>query len=182
MYVSTCASWVGFEISTPVVQVIASFADRASIGCNALKQGNCAAETDIQHEREDCSMAFLAWSRELDTGIDIIDSQHKRIVEYINALHETQESLDRAKVGDIINELVDYTVSHFAFEESLMENAGYPFLAPHQKVMAFSSRKCHLSSIGLRRAKMSLVNYSPCFKNGWSITSRTKTVITKRSY
>jgi len=86
-------------------------------------------------------MAFLAWSRELDTGIDIIDSQHKRIVEYINALHEAQESLDRDQVGDVINELVDYTVSHFAFEESLMENAGYPFLAPHQKVHGLFIKK-----------------------------------------
>ncbi len=29
-------------------------------------------------------MAYLQWSHELHTGIDIIDSQHKRIVEYMN--------------------------------------------------------------------------------------------------
>ena len=86
-------------------------------------------------------MAFLAWSHELDTGIEIIDSQHKRIVEYINALHDAQESQDRSKVGDVIDELVDYTVSHFAFEESLMENAEYPFLAPHQKVHGLFIKK-----------------------------------------
>ena len=28
----------------------------------------------------------IAWNSELDTGIDVIDQQHRRIVDYINAL------------------------------------------------------------------------------------------------
>ncbi len=79
-------------------------------------------------------MAHLKWSSVLDTDINVIDSQHKRIVQYINDLYDAQESGDRAKVGNVIDELVDYTLSHFAFEESLMEQAGYPFLIPHQKI------------------------------------------------
>lgn len=110
-------------------------------------------------------MAFLKWSHELDTGIDIIDSQHKRIVEYINELHEAQELLDKAKVGDVINELVDYTVSHFAFEESLMENAEYPFLAPHQKVHELFIKK--VSSFVER------------FKEGEDVTNELLTMLQK---
>lgn len=79
-------------------------------------------------------MAYLEWSEELDTGIDIIDQQHRRIVQYINDLYDAQVAQDRAKIGDVIDELVDYTVSHFAFEESLMEQAGYSFLTPHKMV------------------------------------------------
>lgn len=76
----------------------------------------------------------LVWSSDLDTGISVIDGQHRRIVDYINELHDAKDELDKAKVGDIIGELVDYTVSHFSFEESLMEQAGYPFLGPHKKI------------------------------------------------
>jgi hemerythrin len=79
-------------------------------------------------------MAYLVWSDVLETGIDVIDDQHKRIVEYINELHDARATDDKQKIGDVIDELVDYTVSHFAFEESLMEQAGYPFLTPHQRV------------------------------------------------
>ena len=86
-------------------------------------------------------MAYLDWSPALDTGIDIIDSQHKRIVDYINQLHDARQDDDRERVGDVIEELVDYTISHFAFEESLMENAGYPFLAPHKKVHGLFVKK-----------------------------------------
>lgn len=79
-------------------------------------------------------MAYIQWSPELDTGIAVIDEQHKRIVQYINELQGAQEKLDKKAAGDVIDELVDYTISHFAFEESLMEQAGYPYISPHKKV------------------------------------------------
>lgn len=82
-------------------------------------------------------MARLEWQDDLNTGIDIIDQQHRRILEYINALegigpqHPFRPS---AEAGNVIDELVDYTMSHFAFEETLMEDAGYEFFNPHKKV------------------------------------------------
>lgn len=79
-------------------------------------------------------MARLEWSPELSTGIDIIDSQHQRIVQYINELDAARETGDRDLVGEVLGELVDYTISHFAFEESLMEKADYAFLEPHKRV------------------------------------------------
>ncbi|MCL6416574.1 bacteriohemerythrin [Aestuariirhabdus sp. Z084] len=79
-------------------------------------------------------MEKLQWLSELDTGIEVIDEQHKRIVYYINQLQDAHEKHSRSKVGDVINEVVDYTISHFAFEEALMEQAGYSFCAPHKKV------------------------------------------------
>lgn len=85
-------------------------------------------------------MAHLEWSNSLDTGISVIDEQHKRIVDYINELYDAQQTLDKRRVGEVIEELVDYTVSHFACEESLMEQAGYPFLEPHKKVTKFVGR------------------------------------------
>ncbi|GAB3387755.1 bacteriohemerythrin [Azotobacter armeniacus] len=78
-------------------------------------------------------MAYLTWRNDLNTGIEVIDTQHWRIVEMINQLHETQGQ-DRAAVGVVIEALVDYTVSHFAFEESLMEDAGYQFSRAHKRI------------------------------------------------
>jgi hemerythrin len=52
----------------------------------------------------------------------------------INHLHATQKSIRRFAVGEVIDELVDCTLSHFAFEEALMEEAGYPFSAAHKRV------------------------------------------------
>lgn len=79
-------------------------------------------------------MAHIQWSDDLNTNIAVIDSQHKRIVSYINSLEDINGKNDRAVEEQVLNELVDYTLSHFAFEESLMEDAGYGFINGHKRV------------------------------------------------
>ncbi|MCY1304979.1 Bacteriohemerythrin [compost metagenome] len=79
-------------------------------------------------------MSYLVWQEDLNTGIQVIDNQHKRIVEMINHLHHAKATHDRQELGEVIEELVDYTLSHFAFEETLMEDAGYQFSRAHKKV------------------------------------------------
>jgi len=79
-------------------------------------------------------MAHLDWTSDLETGIQVIDKQHQRIIDYINKLFHAQQFHSREEVGTVLDELVDYTLSHFAFEESLMEEAGYPFINAHKKV------------------------------------------------
>jgi hemerythrin len=79
-------------------------------------------------------MAHIQWSDDLNTNIAVIDSQHKRIVSYINSLEDVNGKNDRAIEEQVLNELVDYTLSHFAFEESLMEDAGYGFINGHKRV------------------------------------------------
>jgi len=80
-------------------------------------------------------MATLAWSTDLNTGIEIIDKQHKVIVDYINQLdHARTSGHEKDAIAKVIDDLVDYTISHFAFEESLQEEAKYPFLKAHKKV------------------------------------------------
>ena len=86
-------------------------------------------------------MATLSWSKDLETGIKIIDEQHMRIVEYINILEEVKETGDRDRVAEVLDELVHYTVSHFSFEESLLEKADYSFTDPHKKVHALFINK-----------------------------------------
>lgn len=86
-------------------------------------------------------MATLQWVPDLDTGIHEIDVQHRRIVDYINRLNEVRQTHDKKALSDVIAEMVDYTMSHFAFEEELMSNAGYMFSGPHKRVHEIFTRK-----------------------------------------
>jgi hemerythrin len=79
-------------------------------------------------------MAHLIWTKDLDTGINVIDGQHKQIVEYINKLDDAKVTLNRMVIKKVISDTVDYTVSHFGFEETLIEDAGYEFVRPHKRV------------------------------------------------
>lgn len=76
----------------------------------------------------------IIWSNELNTGIGVIDEQHRRIVDYINNLELAKAQQDRVLIGQVLDDLVDYTMSHFAFEESLQEEADYKYCKPHKKV------------------------------------------------
>jgi hemerythrin len=85
-------------------------------------------------------MAHLVWKNELNTGIEVVDNQHKRIVDMINQLNRVRQAHRQNKkakmeaVGNVVGEMVDYTLSHFAFEEALMEDAGYQFTRAHKRV------------------------------------------------
>lgn len=83
----------------------------------------------------------INWTVELDTGIEVIDHQHRQIVDFINQLEVANVTKDKAKIKEIIDACVDYTLSHFAFEESLQEEAGYKYCKPHKKVHELFTRK-----------------------------------------
>lgn len=84
----------------------------------------------------------IAWGPEYELGILVIDQQHKRIVDYINDLDRLAGQPDAyLGVARILYDLVDYTESHFSFEEALMERAGYKALDDHHHVhRAFTHR------------------------------------------
>ena len=76
----------------------------------------------------------ITWDSRLDTGIEVIDAQHQRLVGYLNDLEAAKTAGDKHMVAEVIEQLVDYTQSHFGFEEAMLEEAGYKFLKPHKKV------------------------------------------------
>ena len=76
----------------------------------------------------------IKWTDDLNTGIEVIDKQHMRIVDYINDLENAHQKQDKEAVRQVLDDLVDYTLSHFAFAESLQEEAGYKYCKPHKKV------------------------------------------------
>ena len=86
-------------------------------------------------------MSYMKWTSDLELGIEVIDNQHRRIVEYINDLHQAIDRQSRAEVGEVLEQLVEYTMSHFAFEESLLDEAGYVHSKPHKRMHKLFSRK-----------------------------------------
>jgi hemerythrin len=78
-------------------------------------------------------MQRVEWKPEFEIGINVIDTQHMRIVDYINQLVDYDGHASHGEIAELINALIDYTYSHFAFEEALMEEAGYEYLSAHQQ-------------------------------------------------
>ncbi len=78
----------------------------------------------------------MKWLPEYELGISVIDEQHRRIVDYINDLEKAHGLGNAGYTAFILEGLVDYTLTHFQFEEGLQEKAGYPYLKAHQRIHA----------------------------------------------
>jgi len=79
-------------------------------------------------------MALITWNENFSINITEIDSQHKKLIELINELHEAMKvAKGKDVMGNILSELVNYTVYHFGTEEKLFQKHGYPEYATHKK-------------------------------------------------
>ena len=79
-------------------------------------------------------MKKMKWDPSLSVGIEAIDTQHQRLVDFLNQLGEAHDEKDRKKVSEVLVGLTDYTINHFSFEERLMEKSGYPLSKEHKSV------------------------------------------------
>ncbi len=77
---------------------------------------------------------YLVWKDEYSVGVEEMDNDHKKLLNLINQLQTAvhyytgQEFEQKA-----LDELVDYTKTHFKKEEKLMEDNGYADLEAHKK-------------------------------------------------
>lgn len=78
-------------------------------------------------------MAPIEWTQELSVGVEALDQQHQNLVAIVNKFNEGRRRGKGTKImTQILNEMVGYTQEHFAFEEQMMEAAGYEGLKLHQ--------------------------------------------------
>lgn len=94
---------------------------------------------ELQKVVGDEDKAFVEWDDSFATGIESIDQQHKRLFVLVNELFDGVKHMDQEAIKSVLGELVDYTVNHFAYEEKLFSEHGYPqekeHVAQHEKLV-----------------------------------------------
>ena len=79
---------------------------------------------------------MVAWKEEYRTGIEKIDHQHRKLFEIAGRAYDILRDelcLDKYdQIVAIIEELKEYTVYHFNFEEEYMHSIGYEGLSSHK--------------------------------------------------
>lgn len=83
-------------------------------------------------------MPLFEWTKSLSVDINFIDNQHKKLFGYINDLYD---ALEKKKTKEILQPLMenleDYTKTHFSFEEEKFKEFNYPrtkeHIGEHQK-------------------------------------------------
>lgn len=78
-------------------------------------------------------MAKFLWSDDLHTGNTLIDNDHQKLINMVNALFEAME---KGQANDIIskvlNNLIIYTREHFGREEAEMQRIKYASTIAHK--------------------------------------------------
>jgi len=79
-------------------------------------------------------MPFMEWNDSFSVGVHKIDEQHKKLIAITADLYQAMsEGKSKEIMGTILQELVEYTKTHFRDEEALMEKVGYEELSLHKQ-------------------------------------------------
>jgi hemerythrin len=73
------------------------------------------------------------WNKQLETGIEKIDEQHKELVAAMNdLLNACWKGRGKEEIERILRFLGDYTKNHFGMEEEYMRTRDYPDYSFHR--------------------------------------------------
>lgn len=77
---------------------------------------------------------YAEFSENLITGNEMIDSQHKELIDRINKLLDScEQSNEKTVAVKTLDYLSDYTDFHFSAEEQLQREIEYPGFAKHKE-------------------------------------------------
>ncbi len=78
-------------------------------------------------------MSRYEFTKKLETGNAVIDSEHRELFQAVNKLLDAcSEGKGRASMDETIKFLNNYVEKHFSHEEQLQKQSGYPDLAAHR--------------------------------------------------
>ena len=75
----------------------------------------------------------LGWEPSYSVNIAELDRQHQRLFRTLAELeHALRTGRADSIIGEVVEKVIEYTISHFAAEEELMQQHGFPGLAAHR--------------------------------------------------
>jgi hemerythrin len=75
---------------------------------------------------------FMTWTRYFSVGDESLDAEHQTTIGLINRLHAALAGKrTETDLGQIADELIRSTVTHFQHEEQVMLDCGFPDLEDH---------------------------------------------------
>ena len=110
----------------------------------------------------------VTWNTRYNTGIQLIDEQHQELFRIVDRLRrQVQDGAERGGVEALLEELVACSERHFATEETIMGQFGYPDLAQHVSEHATMLTSLHELRDKFQENQQVLALMVPTFMEGW---------------
>ena len=79
-------------------------------------------------------MTAFPWKESFSVHFEPMDLQHRKIFDYMSAIHEAIESrLSEDELDEMLDRFDIYCKMHFFEEERLMEEVGFPDITDHRR-------------------------------------------------
>lgn len=78
-------------------------------------------------------MALIEWSKNFSVDVPNFDTEHQKLVNMINLLHDAmRQGKGKDVIDNLLNELSAYVLTHFSHEEKMMLEHKYPQYKEHK--------------------------------------------------
>jgi hemerythrin-like metal-binding protein len=120
-----------------ITEVVSGSVDRARDTYNAAQHLSRLSD-ELQRVVGQFKLAesgnLITWSSSYSVQVSQMDGEHQRLVGIINKLYGAMRAgRGKEAIGSILGELIDYTKNHFAHEERLMQETGFPGLEEQRR-------------------------------------------------
>jgi hemerythrin-like metal-binding protein len=111
---------------------------------------------------------FLEWTPQYAVHVAQIDLEHQSLFAMINGLHEAMlRGRGVEALGRLLEELNLYVATHFAHEETLMADSGYPGLQAHIQQHEALHRRAKLLVERFDRGEVTMTIELTLFLSEW---------------
>ena len=111
-----------------------ALASEARWDCKSAANSARLPEDAKSWERNNVQATEMFWTEEMCVGVEELDDDHKQLIALPNEANETLSSgQSREVVGEVLDRLVEKTTTHFAHEESLFDQTGFPGAVAHRR-------------------------------------------------
>lgn len=140
----------------------------------ALK--NIASAFSIDFNKEYQERDFIEWKKRFETGVEQFDNEHKKLVEIINKLNKAMlNGQGKETLEGILDELTNYTVTHFKHEEDLMDKFDYPTTDDHKRKHAALVQNVVKTREDISKGKITVTSDLLDFLKAWLVEHILKT-------
>ena len=114
-------------------------------------------------------MKKIIWDENYSVGVQELDEQHKKIIQFINDLIDNPTMGVRSEeLHKILQQMFDYMKDHLLYEEKLLKEKNYPDLEAHVEIHElFVDRISELSDDALSIDNTVPVQLLSFLRNWW---------------
>jgi len=132
---------------------------------NFIQKNNLQIPEDLEAQSD-----LINWSETYSIELSIIDTQHKKWIEFVNNLYKSYKSKANKKdILENISKLLDYTDYHFGFEEKYIEDFNCGNLEGHKKEHASFISTIKKHQVLFEQGDIDVVYKLIIYLNNWII-------------